>query len=116
LDDDPNTIWHTPWEGRVPQFPHEIVIAFDRPSEINGISLLPRQDKNRNGWIKTCAVFASEDGQNWGEPLARAEFKADAGEKQIKFPRPVTPRFLKLQALSTFDNAPYASLAELRVW
>jgi len=116
LDDDPNTIWHTPWEGRVTQFPHEVVIAFDRPGEINGISLLPRQDKNRNGWIKTCAVFASEDGQNWGEPLARAEFKADAGEKQIKFPRPVTPRFLKLQALSTFDNAPYASLAELRVW
>ena len=51
LDGDPKTIWHTPWgEGATP-FPHELVIAFEKPVQMTGCRVLPRQDVG-NGWIR----------------------------------------------------------------
>jgi hypothetical protein len=82
----------------------------------SGLTCLPRQDGQRNGWIKDYAVHVSADGKDWGAPVAQGTFKRDGNLHTIKFAAPVSTRFLKLIAVSSFDPAkPYASLAELPV-
>ena len=116
LDGDPKTMWHTAWGDGAPAFPHEVVLQFARLVTLRAVSLLARQDRNPNGMIKGCALYASADGQTWGEPVARATLKQSADEQTIRLPAPTKARYVKLVALSSFDPAkPYASLAELRV-
>lgn len=113
IDGDPRTMWHTVWGGAAPPLPHELVLEFDAPRAVAGITLLPRQDGNRNGWIKGYEILGSADGLNWSAPLARGELPADAALKTIAFDKVVTVKFLKLRALSGHVSGPWASLAEL---
>jgi hypothetical protein len=116
MDGDPDTMWHTPWEGLAPKFPHELVVEFPKPVRVGGLTCLPRQDGNHNGWIKDYAVHISADGRTWGPPVAQGIFKEDDSLHAIQFAKPVETRFLKLIAISSFEPAkPYASLAELSV-
>ena len=109
-------MWHTPWEGTAPNFPHELVVELPQPATLAGIQCLPRQDGNQNGWIKDFAVFTSDDGQSWGAAAAQGAFPQDAQWHTVTFATPVKARYLKLVANSSFDPAkPYASLAELDV-
>ena len=113
LDGDPNTLWHTAWGDQAPGFPHEVIIAFDRPATLEGVSLSPRQD-GQNGWIQDYAIHLSADGEQWGEAVAKGRLSPNATAKEILFARPATGRFLKFVARSSFDaRQPFASLAEL---
>ena len=114
MDGDPLTMWHTPWDEPAPDFPHELVLELPRSVKFAGITCLPRQDNNHNGWIKDYAVFASADGRNWGTPVAAGAFKRSAQLQTVKFAQTVEARYLKLVAKSSHDpTAPFASLAEL---
>jgi hypothetical protein len=113
LDGNPNTIWHTPWEGKVPGFPHEIAVALPDPLLLKGISCLPRQDMP-TGRIKNYIVQVSDDGRSWRE-AARGVFDNSANVKQVLFNAPITTRYLKLIAVSGFGDKPYIALAELSV-
>ncbi|MBM3892670.1 MAG: discoidin domain-containing protein, partial [Verrucomicrobia bacterium] len=115
LDGDPNTLWHTSWDAGAPEFPHEVVVSFEKPATLKGVELTPRQDM-RNGWFKDFAIYVSDDGKRWGEPIARGTMKPEKNPQQIKLAKPAAGRFLKLVLLSTFDaSKPFASLAELSV-
>jgi hypothetical protein len=116
MDGDPLTMWHTPWDEPAPGFPHELVLDLTRPVGVAGITCLPRQDNNQNGWIKDFAVFTSADGRNWGAPVAAGSFERSAKLQTVKFARPVETRYLKLVANNSHDpSKPYASLAELNI-
>jgi hypothetical protein len=114
LDGDPATFWHTPWGDGAKPFPHELVIELARPVSIRGVKLLPRQDMS-NGRIKGYQIYVSLDGKQWGKPAAEGELSRGADLKTVRFGRAVEARFLKLVALSSFEDKPYASLAELDV-
>jgi hypothetical protein len=94
IDGDPDTFWHTPWIGSAPGFPHELVVELATPAKLAGITCLPRQDGNENGWIKDYAVLTSADGQHWSEPVAAGAFKRDARSHVVKFAVTVEARFL----------------------
>ncbi|HWW03214.1 MAG TPA: discoidin domain-containing protein [Candidatus Acidoferrum sp.] len=116
IDGDPNTLWHTPWGESATQFPHQLIIELPKPARITGLSFLPRQDNNHNGWIKDYAVHISADGKDWGSPVAQGAFKKNDGLQTIKLAKPVETKFLKFIALSSFAPAePFASLAEFSV-
>ena len=116
IDSDAETIWHTPWGQNAPHFPHELTAEWARPSEISGITCRPRDDGSQNGWIKDYAVYISNDGKNWGEPVAAGAFPRNAELQVIKFAGPVKARCLKLVAKSGFEpSQPYSSLAKLDV-
>ena len=82
---------------------------------MTGFTAMPRQDGQRNGWIKDYALYLSADGHNWGEPVAKGTFARSADLKSVKLAQPATAKFIKLVALSGHANNPYASLAELAV-
>jgi len=116
IDGQPETMWHTSWDDHAPAFPHYLIVHLPQPAKLAGLTCLPRQDGNRNGWIKEYAVYISADGKDWGQPVARGAFKGAAGLQTVNFPHAVETRHLKFVALSGFDSSkPYASLAELDV-
>jgi hypothetical protein len=115
FDGDPATLWHTAWGELAASLPHELVLEFAAPKQLSGFTVLPRQDGNRNGWIKDYALYVSADGQHWGEPVAQGVFPADAKLKTVKFDQPASAKFLKLVALSGHAEGPFASLAEFSV-
>jgi hypothetical protein len=116
IDGDLNTLWHTVWGEGAPNFPHHVVVGLNQAAELKGLTLQPRQDNNRNGMFKDFAVYVSQDGQTWGQPVAQSSLKRDAQPKEIKFSATVTGKFLKLEALNGFDSNPFVSLAELELW
>lgn len=116
VDGDPETFWHTPWEGDpAPTFPHELTVEFKTTETLTGFTALPRQDGNHNGWIKEFAFYTSADGSNWGEPVVKGTFTRNTKLKTVDFSAPVTAKFVKLVALSGYADGPWASLAEFNV-
>jgi beta-galactosidase len=115
LDGDPQSIWHTPWTGdNPPEFPHYLVIQFPKPISLRGVKFLPRQDM-RNGRIKNCEIYLSNDGKQWGQPVKKGRFNATGEEQVVEFAKPLEGRFLKFVAVSSFEKMAYASLAEIEV-
>ncbi len=58
MDGNPNTHWHTQWNGHSPCFPHMIVIDLGEERAISGLRYLPRQHST-NGRIKEFEIYAS---------------------------------------------------------
>jgi len=114
IDGNTNTIWHTAWNGSAPGLPHELVIELASPTTIRGCKLLPRQDGNRNGWIKQFSIDLSNDGQTWNRH-ATADLEPTAEAKQILIDQATEARFIKLTVTKVFTDQPYASLAELEL-
>ena len=115
VDGDTATMWHTVWDGDAPGFPHWLELEMDAPEKLTGCTVLPRQDGNRNGWIKKYVLYVSQDGSHWGEPVATGTFPANDQLHTVKFATPVTARFVKLVALNGHADGPWASLAEFNL-
>ncbi len=114
IDGNPTTIWHTEWDGSPPKYPHQITIELQGQTEIKGLTYLPRQDMS-NGWIAEYKVYLSEDGKNWGEPIASGKFQKGRDKKKIAFAKTHNARFIRFVAVSGFDGQIFASVAELDV-
>jgi len=114
LDGLPETFWHTQWQGAEPPYPHEIQVDLQRPVEMAGFRYLPRQDM-QNGWFTEYEVYLSEDGKQWGQPVAKGTFAPDSDEKVVQFDKPRRGRFLRLRALRGVAGRPWAAIAELDI-
>lgn len=114
IDGDPQTVWHTTWRSEPKGFPHHLIIGFRAPVLMRGFTALPRQDGIRNGWIRDWVFYASDDGEHWGEPVAKGSFEADKELKTVLFQQPLRVRYVRLVALAGFAG-PHASLAEFEV-
>ncbi len=115
IDGDPDTFWHTAWRAPAPGFPHWLKLELPRPAKLTGLTVLPRQDGNHNGWIKQYAVCASDDGEHWGRAVAEGTFADNTDLKTVRFTTPVTAKFLKLVAMSSYSDGPWASVAEINL-
>ncbi len=113
IDGDPTTMWQTAWGDLAAGFPHTLTLEFAEPTRLAGLTVLPRQDGNRNGWIKEYAGQVSRDGTRWDPPLAEGTFPATPDLKTVRFAQPVTVRAVRLIANSGRVNGPWASVAEL---
>ncbi len=70
FDGNRGTWWHTKWTGGIPRHPHEIQIDMGVEQKITGIRYLPAVIINDNGMIQDYALYVSNDGSNWGDPVA----------------------------------------------
>jgi hypothetical protein len=114
IDGNPDTIWHTEWEGNPPQYPHQVTIELEEQIDIKGLTYLPRQDMS-NGWIAEYKVYLSEDGKSWGETIASGNFQKGRDKKKIAFSETHNARFIRFVAVSGFDGQIFASVAEFNV-
>jgi hypothetical protein len=115
MDNDPGTIWHTAWEPEILKYPHWIALDLQQPVTLAGLRLLPRQDM-ANGRFGPCAVYVSNNPDDWGEPVQRTRLNAGTDWQTIAFDRPATGRYVRIAALAPVNNNhPWASLAELDI-
>ena len=68
-----------------------------------------------NGRIARFAVYASDEGNDWGQPVATGEWPNSAQLQTVRFDQAVTTRFVKLVALSEVQGNSFASAAEIDV-
>ncbi len=119
IDDNPNTFWHTLWNGGKPSHPHHLTIDFGEQLEITGFTYLPRQDgRPEAGVIGEYEFYVSRDGKDWGQAVTRGRFErinVEATGRVVILSKPVQARYLKLVSLSAPSNQPYAGAAEIGV-
>ncbi|WKT39909.1 Coagulation factor 5/8 C-terminal domain [Fusarium oxysporum f. sp. vasinfectum] len=115
IDGNGDTMWHTQWEGSEPAPPHSITVDMKKSYNVNGISMLPRQDGSQNGYIAQHQIFLSKDGKTWGSPVAYGNWYNDWTVKYANFDTQPA-RYVKLVALTEANGNPWTSIAELNVF
>jgi hypothetical protein len=115
IDGDPNTVWHTPWTGEPPAYPHFLEVDLGKELEIKGYSVQPRIDGLTGGWVAKASLSISTDGTHWEAPVSTDSFPKDRAEKQVIFQTPLRARYVRLNALEGFEGQSFASVAEFRV-
>ncbi len=111
-DGDPATIWHTPWEGGVPDYPHEIQLRLRQPEKLAGVRILPRQDV-ANAFPAECEVYLSERGVAWGSPVAKAALERGPAWKEIRFAKRAKALYVRMVFLSGHDKERFVAIAEV---
>ncbi|NJM40411.1 MAG: hypothetical protein HC853_06415 [Anaerolineae bacterium] len=95
------SIWHTQWYTSNPAHPHWLRIDMVTPRSIGGFRYLPRTG-SADGTIKDYAFYVSNDGVNWGSPVAQGTFANNQSEKTVAFNlNPNTPPTLTVIANQT---------------
>ncbi len=114
IDNNPNTIWHTAWGNDAPPHPHHLVIDLRSAQSIIGLTYLPRHDMS-NGRIAEYAIYVSQDGKAWGEPIATGTWPNTAALQAVSFGNTVSARFVKLVSESEVRGNAFASISELDI-
>ena len=124
LDDDPRTRWHTQFTGAAPGHPHELQIDMGTTYPIAGFRFLPKLPQyvfqpsvlaSWNGRIRDFEFYVSEDGVDWGSPVATGSWINSPGEKEVLLSESACARYVRLISLSEVNGNPWASGTELNV-
>jgi len=114
FDGKPGTIWHSKWYNGTDPIPHQLQIDLGAPFTISEFRYLPRQD-GPNGRIKDYRFFVSQDGLNWGAPIASGVFPNTATERVVTVP-PTSGRYVALMADSEVNGSPITTVAEFNLF
>ena len=114
VDNNTNTYWHTMYSVTMANYPHWIDFDANDTKLMKGFTFLPRQD-NTNGWVKDYEIYVSQDGKNWGEPIAKGTFANNAELKKVMFSKPVKARYIRFRALNEQHGQDFASGAEFQL-
>ena len=113
LDGDPNTYWHTQWQGSQPGPPHYLVIDMGVIKTLHGLSFLDRQSNN-DGKPNSVTVETSMDNITW-EAAAAFNLQNTKSLQQQFLSGFKQARYFKVNILSGY-NATYTHLAELNAF
>lgn len=111
LDGDKSTIWHTMYSVTLAKYPHWVDFDAAEQKNMRGFVYTARQD-GQNGRVKDYEIFVSQDGKQWGEPVAKGTFQNTGAPQRVVFAQPVKARYIRLRALSEQNGQEYASGAE----
>lgn len=114
IDGNPRTIWHTMYSVTMANYPHWVDFDCYETKSLTGFSYTPRQD-SPNGNIREYEIYVSNDGKNWGNPIASGTFANNRDKKKVTFKQPIKARYLRFKALSSQDGQSYASGAEFNI-
>jgi WD40 repeat protein/tetratricopeptide (TPR) repeat protein len=111
-DGDLETFYHSESTAVAkPGYPHYLTIDLGLPCLVDGLLYVPRQDETY-GRVKEFEIRTSNDGETWGEPLAKGTW--DSGPAFRFVPLPVrAARFVQLRGLSEVNGGHYMSAAEV---
>ncbi len=114
LDGDPTTHWHTEFQPDVAQPPHELVIDLGESRIVHGVRYLARQDRGWNGAFGKVEFFVSDAAEQFGDPVATAEFSKTRQSQQVNWPA-AQGRYVKIRILTEINGGPWASAAEIGI-
>jgi hypothetical protein len=109
FDGNPDTFWHTCWNGCTAVPPHSFVIDMLAVKEISGIIFTQRQSLSRN--IETCSIEISDDNATWTSLGEFSLEKVKVGQ-QKELEEVVSARYIRLNVIKVYDGSNNAALAE----
>ena len=115
FDNNINTFWHTEYWGTEPPCPHTLVVDMVNTYRVTAFTYIARNDGNQNGMVKSFEVYLSNDGTQWGSPVAKGEFKNTTAMQVAKLTVPKQGRYLKFVALSEINGNKWTSAAEIGI-
>jgi hypothetical protein len=113
VDGNPDTIWATRWDDTQTPHPHQLTVELKKEMKILGIEQTPRKDGS-NGRIAKYRVLVSDDGKNW-KTVASGSWKDGTSTNRALFKKPVTCKYVKLEALSEVNGTPWTTVAEFDI-
>ncbi len=113
LDGNPDTYWHTMRGVTVASYPHDIRINLGDERHIKGITY--RGAAVEGTYVKDYEVYVSQDGNNWGSPVARGTFEKNSNVQNVLFFSPARARYIRLVAISSHDGGDFAAVSEIDV-
>ncbi len=120
LDDDPNTYWHSNWNGHIiNDHQNNYTITLSENTDIGKLEYVPRQSGGSNGIILTCDISYSTDtdGDNFTKVLENTKWADDKTMKSAEFEAP-NARRIRITVLSSAGggNSQFASAAEFYLY
>jgi beta-galactosidase len=113
LDNDPTTFWHTRYSPSTAAPPHNLVVDLNQIKVFSSVVLTQRQGDNHNGRIRNYEIYASVDGKDWGNPIAKGILSNRDAPQRIGVS--ARGRYVKLVALTDHSNGGWAALAEFDI-
>ncbi len=113
LDGNPDTYWHSMKGVTVASYPHDIRLNLGGERNLKGI--MYRGAKVEGVYVKDYEVYVSNDGENWGQPVARGVLENNDSEQQVYFFAPARARFIRFVAISSHSDGDFAAVSELDV-
>lgn len=113
LDGNPDTYWHSMKGVTVASYPHDIRLNLGGERNLKGI--MYRGAKVEGAYVKDYEVYVSNDGENWGQPVARGVLENNDSEQQVYFFAPARARFIRFVAISSHSDGDFAAVSELDV-
>ena len=110
LDGDPMTYWHTMYSVTMAKYPHWIDFDASETKTMKGFVYIGRE--NNPNRIKDYEVYVSQDGKEWGEPVAKGTLDNNSTPQRILFATPVSARYIRFKAISSHTGVDYAVAAE----
>ncbi|MBP3659759.1 MAG: discoidin domain-containing protein, partial [Oscillospiraceae bacterium] len=114
VDNDPNTLWHTDWQGTSTEN-HWFQFELTESYKVDGLRYWPRQAGNTNGTITKYQILVSNDGENWTE-VAAGDWENNRDWKIAQFDGQEV-KYVRLQSVEAVsDNSwVFASASEIRI-
>lgn len=114
IDGDPATLWHSDWNDKNSTFPIHLTLDLHQASPIAGLRIGNRSDTT-NGRIRELRAEISADGKTWTAYGPTAVLPDGPATITLRFPKPVEIQHLRIVALSSHNDKPMASLAEIEL-
>ena len=110
IDGDPNTFWHTCWNGCTAVPPHSFVIDMLESRDIGGFNFVQRQSLSRN--IEILSVDISDDNSSWTS-LGEFTLEKVKAFQDRPLENPVNARYFRVNVVKVYDGTNNAALAEI---
>ena len=79
--------------------PRDLIISNPRGAALSGLTYAALTSDENAGFVEGYKVYLSDDGENWGEPVASGNLTGKTLIKHdIVFPEPTTSRFVRFEA------------------
>ncbi|MGV3615581.1 MAG: glycoside hydrolase family 2 TIM barrel-domain containing protein [Fimbriimonas sp.] len=114
VDGDPETYWHTRWNPSKAEAPHHLDIALRTPTTIAALKITPRQDMS-NGRVKEYAIYLSDDGQTWGEPVLKGTLPDNGRAQTLRLPTPRKAAYIRFVAITDHSGGNHGAVGEIEI-
>ena len=114
VDNDPSTFWHTMYSVTVAQYPHWVDFDANGTKLMKGFVYVPRQS-GQNGWIKDYEIYVSQDGKEWGSPIAKGTFPNGSKQQRVDSPNRYARATSASRRFRAKNGQDFASAAEFKL-
>ncbi|AQT70029.1 Sialidase precursor [Anaerohalosphaera lusitana] len=118
IDGNDSTMWHTHGPADRVKPPHFVIIDMGRAVEVAAFTCMPRHDGSSIGLVDRYTLHLSNDGVQWGDPIAAGEFenvKNNPIRQTVKLAKPVNARYIKFVAEHAVDANDCVAICEFGV-